>query len=53
MFATCLLPPADPRMFEAGLVAAFAGPFIGMARAGYMRRRRERNKQLRKARIQT
>jgi purine-cytosine permease-like protein len=52
MFATCLLPPADPRMFEAGLVAAFAGPFIGMARAGYMRRRRERNKQLRRARIQ-
>ena len=39
MFATCLLPPADPRMFEAGLVGqishADAAPgdlvFVGRA----------------------
>jgi uncharacterized protein YqgC (DUF456 family) len=48
--AAALLPHADSPTLESGLLAAFVGPFVGMARAGYMRRRRERDK-ARKARM--
>jgi hypothetical protein len=50
--ATALLPLADSTASQAGLLAAFTGPLLGMARAGYMRRRRLRNKARRHLRAQ-
>ena len=42
--AACFLPSTDLRILRAALLGAFIGPCLGMARAGYMRLRRERNK---------
>ncbi len=39
-----LLPTRDVVLSQSALLAAFTGPFFGMARARYMRQRRERNK---------
>jgi cyanate permease len=39
-----LLPTRDVVLSESALLAAFSGPFFGMARARYMRQRRERNR---------
>lgn len=47
--AFVLLPTRDVMLSQSALLAAFAGPFIGMSRARYMRLRRERNKQRRRA----
>jgi hypothetical protein len=49
--ATALLPLADSAAVQAGLLAAFTGPFLGITRAGYMRRRRLRNKARRQVRV--
>lgn len=39
-----LLPTRDAVLSQSALLAAFTGPFFGMARARTMRLRRERNK---------
>ena len=48
--AACFLSTPDNPTLGAGLLGAFVGPWLGMARAGYMRLRKERNER-RKARI--
>lgn len=48
--AFLLLPTRDVVLSQAALLAAFSGPFFGMARARYMRQRRERNRRKRSAR---
>ena len=47
--AFALLPTRDTMLSQSALLAAFSGPFIGMARARYMRQRRGRAKERRKA----
>jgi glycerol uptake facilitator-like aquaporin len=49
--AVAMLPTTDTVMSQAALLAAFTGPFVGMARARYMRLRRERNRARRRARL--
>lgn len=39
-----MLPTRDAVLSQSALLAAFSGPFFGMARARAMRQRRERNK---------
>ena len=48
--AACFLSTHDNPTLGAGLLGAFVGPWLGVARAGYMRLRKERNEK-RKARI--
>jgi peptidoglycan/LPS O-acetylase OafA/YrhL len=48
--AFLLLPTRDPVLAQSALLAAVIGPVFGMMRARYMRQRRERAKQRRKAR---
>ena len=45
--ATSLLMPVRPPVVEAGLLAAFVGPFLGMTRARWIRMRRRRKARLR------
>ena len=47
--ASFISTPDNPTL-GAGLLGAFVGPWLGMARAAYMRLRRERNRR-RKARL--
>jgi len=44
-----LLPTRDAVLSQSALLAAFSGPFFGMARARYMRQRKGRNKGRRSA----
>lgn len=45
-----LLPSRDVVLSQSALLAAFAGPFVGMLRARYMRQRKERGRHRRRSR---
>lgn len=50
LVAVMLLPTADVRLTQSALLAAFAGPFFGMARARYIRQRKLRVRARRRGR---
>lgn len=49
--AVGLLPTRDVLLTQSALLAAFVGPFVGMARARYIRQRKLRNRERRRARL--